>query len=205
MKLNQEIVQLITKLPSWVSVVVGIVSTVIVAVSLFQQNLVIATLTLAVILWLACLYVWAKQTESPIIGGREIPAFPRWRRFAFIGIVLIPIATIVGSGVWLLNPADRADNPCQHAQITYPSGAPQGLSADSQISSPVEIGWDPPECVMTVEFYQVGKLWRSYRNATSGQRFNIGSADSGETQIQIWVAGSEGIGEPADSIWVWVK
>lgn len=100
-KFEQEVTQLIAKLPNWVSVAVGIASTVVLAFSLIQQNFIVVSLTFGTILWLACLYVWMKRTEPLVMGGRGIPAFPKWRRFAAFGMILIPLIA-VGSGVYLL-------------------------------------------------------------------------------------------------------
>ena len=115
---EQEFTQLITKLPSWVSVAVGIVSTVILGFSLLQQNFVVASLTFGIILWLSCLYIWIKRTEPLIMGGRGTPAFPKWRRLAMFGMILIPLITVGSGFYWLVDVQnDVKENPVTVANL----------------------------------------------------------------------------------------
>ncbi len=118
------------------------------------------------------------------------------------------VGLVIGLGVgilvaFLLKPVD----PCFRAKINSPQGTHDRKNAAAYpVSSDVQVSWVSPDpnvrCVMTIQYYQDNKVAGEYKNKVSGETINIGAANSGETEIKIWSAGSEA---PSDSIWIWVK
>jgi hypothetical protein len=91
---------------------------------------------------------------------------------------------------------------CSSARLVAPTGARDRKDAALNPVASVVVRWDPPGCVMVVQYYQRNMLLGEYRNVTYGQTIAIGSPGSGETEVKIW---RHGAGLPADSIWVWVS
>lgn len=114
----QDLTNLLGKLPSLVLAVSGLVAAVFLVVSYVQQNFDLAVPTLAIILWLVCVYVATKRVKAPLVVAGDVPkdvyAYPRWRPIALCGVVLIPFFVIIGGGIrigMVIN-ASRLENPC---------------------------------------------------------------------------------------------
>jgi FlaG/FlaF family flagellin (archaellin) len=120
------------------------------------------------------------------------------------GVVGLIVGVVAGLLVaFLLKPVD----PCSKAKLDSPQGTSQRKSAAAYIvSNDVKISWVTSDatvrCVMTVQYYQNNQLIKTYENVLSGDTINIGTPNSGETEIKAWIPDTEII---VDDIWVWIK
>jgi hypothetical protein len=101
----------------------------------------------------------------------------------------------------------QPSDPCATAKIVSPPGAKNKTDASHpnyNVSSEIEIKWEPSECVMVVQSYQREnpKPVYEYKGVVSGEKKLIGKAGSGATEIKIW---RDGFNKQADNIWVWIK
>lgn len=139
-----------------------------------------------------------------IITNITKAARPKIPTIVLSGVVGLIIGVGVGVLVaFLLKPVD----PCSRAKIDFPQGTRERRNAAAYIvSNDVKISWETPDptvrCVMTVQYYQSNQLMKAYKNIVSGDTINIGEANSGETEIKLWIPNTEII---VDDIWVWVK
>jgi len=98
---------------------------------------------------------------------------------------------------------NKMDDKCLSAKISSPLGSSNRQDALTYcVKNNVAVTWAPPNCVMTIEYYQNNRLQKKYYNMVSSSKINIGEPNSGETEIKIW---REGSSVPSDSIWVWVR
>lgn len=100
------------KLPSWMSKLlefitgfITLVSTILGFVKLWQGSTGLVTIVLITLgvsgLLLGCAYFAFKKVPSMIEGAPDQPAFPRARLIAKTGLIVVPVLTLLGLGLWL--------------------------------------------------------------------------------------------------------
>jgi hypothetical protein len=122
-----------------------------------------------------------------------------WNIIIITSFTLSLLLTACGS---VLPQATPDDEPCFNVKITLPSGGkgePDAALSKNHISNETEITWDMPECAMTVQSYQKGRLILDKKGVESGAVLKFGGPGSGVTEIKLW---REGLDTPSDSIWV---
>jgi tetratricopeptide (TPR) repeat protein len=98
----------IPKLPGWITGFITFVSTVVGFIKLWQGDASLVTIVLLVVGTgggiLGCAYVAFKRTPPMLDGSRGTWQYPRWRRWAQAGLVMIPLLTAGGVGYRLYWP-----------------------------------------------------------------------------------------------------
>jgi hypothetical protein len=93
---------------------------------------------------------------------------------------------------------------CKAAKITAPFAARDRESARKfEVSREFALSWNPPGCLMIIQYFQNNQLIREIRPAViSGTSLTI--TNPGETEIKIWYESASG-SVIADNRWIWVK
>ena len=87
-----------------VAAVLAVISKSYVGVSVWAIGLFVAGIA-----WASCAYVAFKRTPPLIEGGRGTWQYPRWRRQALAGLVVIPLLMAGGAGYHLYQPDRSSD------------------------------------------------------------------------------------------------
>jgi hypothetical protein len=83
---------------------------------------------------------------------------------------------------------------CTNARFVWPQ------DGDTVAAGDISVHWEPPECMMVLQYYQHEKLIDEYFDVIS--RVTLSILESGPTELKIWVSGSS---TPSDAIWITVK
>lgn len=99
--------------------------------------------------------------------------------------------------------ATRTPDPCFSAKLVSPTGTHnRNDAAAAPVTNTLQIEWDQPSCIMTLEINQQNRMINKTKGVQSKQTIILGRPDSGETEIKLW---REGESTSSDSIWVWIK
>ena len=103
----------IPKLPGWITGFVAFVTAVVGFIKLWQGDTGLVTIALLAIGagggTLGCAYLAFKRTPPLVKGGKGTWQYPRWRRWALAGMVIIPLLTAGGVGYHLYQLAQPPD------------------------------------------------------------------------------------------------
>jgi tetratricopeptide (TPR) repeat protein len=99
---NRNLLDLIKKLPGWITGFIAFVTAVVGFVKLWQGDTGLVTIVLLVMGvgsgTLGCAYLAFKRTPPLVKGGRGVWQYPCWRPWALAGLVIIPLLTASGVG-----------------------------------------------------------------------------------------------------------
>lgn len=94
-------------------------------------------------------------------------------------------------------------DPCVSAKLVSPSANPNRADAARfSVTNIAQIGWNKPDCIMTIEINQNNEMKSKLTGMKNGASIKLGDPSSGETEIKLW---REGQTIPSDSVWVSIK
>lgn len=97
--------EIIRKLPGWITGFIAFVNTIVGFINLIKGDAGLVTLVLIVTGVgggiIGCVYIAFKRTQSPVAAGRMIWQYPQWRRYALIGLVVLPLLSAGSGGYYL--------------------------------------------------------------------------------------------------------
>jgi len=99
----------IKKLPGWITGLIAFVTAVVGFVKLWQGDTGLVTIVLLAVGAgggiLGCAYLAFKRTPPLVEGGKGTWQYPRWRRWALAGLLIIPLLAVGGVGYHLYQQA----------------------------------------------------------------------------------------------------
>ena len=95
----------IRKLPGWITGIIAFVTAIVGFIKLWQGDTGLVTIVLLFVGVVGglggCAYVVFKRTPSSVVGGGLSWQYPRWRRWALAGLVIILLLAVSGLGYHL--------------------------------------------------------------------------------------------------------
>jgi tetratricopeptide (TPR) repeat protein len=102
---NRDWPSFILRLPTWIIGLVTFITTVVGFLKLLQGKTDLGAIVCLVIgvggVTLGCAYIAFKRTQPLIAGGKGTWQYPKWRSWALLGLIMIPVLTMSGIGYQL--------------------------------------------------------------------------------------------------------